>query len=80
MFPHKSQRFVGERLGDRFENGLDRGRCQILNSTQQMCANIYNETFIIVEEICLFILNNVLLYVGNISPKFKKKQQYDAEA
>ena len=43
-------------------------RCQTLNPTLQMTAEIYNEALIMIEDMCLLMANKVLSCLGRISP------------
>lgn len=52
------------------EDVLHRVRRQTLNPTLQMTAEIYNETLIMIEDMCLLMANKVLsVLFGNDSTK-----------
>jgi hypothetical protein len=75
---------------DMSEGVLHRVRCQTLNPTLQMTAEMYNETLIMIEDMCLLMANKVLSCLGMESPnrpmhdafnhELEREQQYDTEA
>ena len=75
---------------DMSEDVLHRVRCQTLNPTLQMTAEIYNETLIMIEDMCLLMANKVLSCLGMTAPnrhmhdafnhELQREQQYDTEA
>ncbi|KAF2890734.1 hypothetical protein ILUMI_15439, partial [Ignelater luminosus] len=75
---------------DMSEDVLHRVRRQTLNPTLQMTAEIYNETLIMIEDMCLLMANKVLSCLGMTAPnrhmhyalnhKLQREQQYDTEA
>lgn len=72
------------------EDVLHRMRCQTLIPTLQMTAEIYNETLIMIEDMCLLMANKVLSCLGMTAPnrhmhdafnhELQREQQYDTEA
>lgn len=72
------------------EDVLHRVRRQTLNPTLQMTTEIYNETLIMIEDICLLMANKVLACLGMTAPnrhmhyalnhELQREQQYDTEA
>ncbi|XP_025831529.1 uncharacterized protein LOC112904787 [Agrilus planipennis] len=75
---------------DMSEDVLHRVRRQTLNPTLQMTAEIYNETLITIEYMCLLMANKVLSCLGMTAPnrcmhdalnhELQREQQYDIEA
>lgn len=75
---------------DMSENVLHRVRRQTLNPTLQMTAEIYNETLIMIEDMCLLMANKVLSCLGMAAPnrhmhdalnhELQREQLYDIEA
>jgi len=70
------------------EDVLYRVHRQTFNPTLQMIAGIYNETLIMIEDMCLLMANKVLSCFGIIAPnrhdilnyELKREKQYDIEA
>lgn len=75
---------------DMSEDVLHRVRRQTLNPTLQMTAEIYNETLIMIEDMCSLMANKVLSCLGMTAPnrhmhdalnhELQREQQYDTEA
>ncbi|XP_063907387.1 uncharacterized protein LOC135125669 [Zophobas morio] len=75
---------------DMSEGVLHRVRRQTLNPTLQMTTEIYNETLIMIENMCLLMANKVLSCLGMTAPnrhmhdalnhELQREQQYDIEA
>ncbi|CAH1114855.1 unnamed protein product [Psylliodes chrysocephalus] len=71
------------------EDVLHRVRRQTLNPTLQMTEEIYNETLIMIEDMCLLMANKVLSCLGMTAPNRHmhdalnyelQREQYDIEA
>lgn len=62
-----------------FEDVLHRMRCQTLNPTLHMTADIYNEILSMIEDMCLFMANKVLSYLGMISPNGQRQDAFNHE-
>lgn len=79
MFPFKSKRFVGKYKDDMSEDVLHRVRRQT-----------YNETLIMMEDMCSLMANKVLSCLGmtasnrhthdSLNHELQREQQYDTEA
>lgn len=55
-------------IDDMSEDVLNRVRYQTFNLKQQMTAEIYNETLIMIEVMCLLMANKVLSFLGMVAP------------
>ena len=75
---------------DMSEDVLHRVRRQTLNPTLQMTEEIYNDTLIMIEDMCLLMANKVLSGLGMTAPnrhmhdalnhELQREHQYDIEA
>ncbi|XP_061379262.1 uncharacterized protein LOC133319319 [Danaus plexippus] len=75
---------------DMSEDVLHRVRRQTLNPTLQMTEEIYNDTLIMIEDMCLLMANKVLSCLGMTAPnrhlhdalnhELQREHQYDIEA
>lgn len=75
---------------DMSEDVLHRVRCETLNPTLEITAEIYNDTLIIIEDMCLLMANKVLSCLGLTAPnramqdalnhELQRELQYDTQA
>ncbi|XP_073955775.1 uncharacterized protein isoform X1 [Choristoneura fumiferana] len=89
-FPSNPEDLWMKYRDDMSEDVLHRVRCQTLNPTLQITAEIYNETLIMIEDMCLMMANKVLSCLGLTAPnrsmqdafnhELRREQQYDTEA
>lgn len=64
---------------DMSEDVLHSVRCQILNPTLQITTEIYNQTLIMIEDMCLLMANKVLLSLGIIAPNRPVRDVFNHE-